>query len=135
MKIILDDRHLRFGGHSQKLPPPLQAHRRPRRVLEGRHHIETFGGVSMDKPLEQVTPDTILADRDGQDLGLVGPEDLQRARIGGALHYHLIAGIQEGSSDQIEALLRGLPPLYCHILDLRLQGHGASEVALQRPDK
>src|SRR4051812_21442790 len=23
--------------------------------------------------------------------------------------------------DQIEALLRGLPPLYCHILDLRLQ--------------
>jgi RNA polymerase sigma-70 factor, ECF subfamily len=31
--------------------------------------------------------------------------------------------------DQIEALLRGLPPLYCHVLDLRLQGHGASEVA------
>jgi RNA polymerase sigma-70 factor (ECF subfamily) len=31
--------------------------------------------------------------------------------------------------DQIEALLCGLPPLYCHVLDLRLQGHGVSEIA------
>jgi RNA polymerase sigma-70 factor (ECF subfamily) len=31
--------------------------------------------------------------------------------------------------DQIETLLDGLPPLYCHILDLRLQGHGPSEIA------
>ena len=31
--------------------------------------------------------------------------------------------------DQIEALLRGLPPLYCLVLDLRLQGHGSTEVA------
>jgi RNA polymerase sigma-70 factor (ECF subfamily) len=33
--------------------------------------------------------------------------------------------------DQIEALLRGLPALYCHVLDLRLQGHGALAVARQ----
>jgi RNA polymerase sigma-70 factor (ECF subfamily) len=33
--------------------------------------------------------------------------------------------------DQIEALLSGLPPLYCHVLDLRLQGHGVTEIAEQ----
>jgi RNA polymerase sigma-70 factor (ECF subfamily) len=31
--------------------------------------------------------------------------------------------------DQIEALLRGLPPLYCQVLDLRLQGCGSVETA------
>jgi RNA polymerase sigma-70 factor, ECF subfamily len=31
--------------------------------------------------------------------------------------------------DLIEALLRGLPPFYCHLLELRLQGFGPSEIA------
>jgi RNA polymerase sigma-70 factor (ECF subfamily) len=31
--------------------------------------------------------------------------------------------------DQIETVLRGLPPLYCHILDLRLQGFGPTEIS------
>jgi RNA polymerase sigma-70 factor (ECF subfamily) len=31
--------------------------------------------------------------------------------------------------DQIETLMDGLPPLYCHVLDLRLQGVGRSEIA------
>ena len=31
--------------------------------------------------------------------------------------------------DEIETLLRGLPPLYSHVLDLQLQGHGPSEIA------
>jgi RNA polymerase sigma-70 factor (ECF subfamily) len=31
--------------------------------------------------------------------------------------------------DQIEAMLQGLPPLYCHVLDLRLQGCGSKEIA------
>jgi RNA polymerase sigma-70 factor (ECF subfamily) len=31
--------------------------------------------------------------------------------------------------DQIEALLRGLPELYCHVLDRRLQGQGPTEIA------
>jgi RNA polymerase sigma-70 factor (ECF subfamily) len=31
--------------------------------------------------------------------------------------------------DQIETLLCGLPELYCHVLDLRLQGCGPAEVA------
>ena len=31
--------------------------------------------------------------------------------------------------DQIEALLRGLPPFYCQVLDLRLQGCGSVETA------
>jgi DNA-directed RNA polymerase specialized sigma24 family protein len=31
--------------------------------------------------------------------------------------------------DQIETLLQGLPPLYCHVLDLRLQGFGPTEIA------
>ena len=33
--------------------------------------------------------------------------------------------------DEIETLLRGLPELHCRILDLRLQGHGAAEIAAQ----
>src|SRR4051812_14282959 len=31
--------------------------------------------------------------------------------------------------DQIEALLRGLPPLYCRVLELRLEGCGPTEIA------
>jgi RNA polymerase sigma factor (sigma-70 family) len=31
--------------------------------------------------------------------------------------------------DQIETMLDGLPPLYCHVLDLRLQGCGSKEIA------
>ena len=31
--------------------------------------------------------------------------------------------------DQIEVLLRGLPPFFCQVLELRLQGCGATEVA------
>jgi RNA polymerase sigma-70 factor (ECF subfamily) len=31
--------------------------------------------------------------------------------------------------DQIEALLRGLPELYCHVLEMRLQGQGPTEIA------
>jgi RNA polymerase sigma factor (sigma-70 family) len=31
--------------------------------------------------------------------------------------------------DQIEVLLRGLPPLHCHVLGLRLEGCGPSEIA------
>jgi RNA polymerase sigma-70 factor, ECF subfamily len=33
--------------------------------------------------------------------------------------------------DQIETLLHGLPPLHCHVLDLRLQGVGPSDIASQ----
>lgn len=31
--------------------------------------------------------------------------------------------------DQIEVLLRGLPPFYCQVLELRLQGHSTDEIA------
>jgi DNA-directed RNA polymerase specialized sigma24 family protein len=31
--------------------------------------------------------------------------------------------------DQIEALLRGLPPLYARLLDLKLQGHAVTDIA------
>ena len=31
--------------------------------------------------------------------------------------------------DQIEVLLKGLPPLYCQVLELRLQGHSAADIA------
>ena len=31
--------------------------------------------------------------------------------------------------DEIERLLRGLPPLYCQVLKLRLQGHSVAEAA------
>jgi DNA-directed RNA polymerase specialized sigma24 family protein len=31
--------------------------------------------------------------------------------------------------DQIEAVLRGLPPLYAELLDLRLQGRTPTEIA------
>lgn len=34
--------------------------------------------------------------------------------------------------DEIQALLRGLPPLYCHVLEARLQGHPVSEIARQQ---
>jgi RNA polymerase sigma-70 factor, ECF subfamily len=33
--------------------------------------------------------------------------------------------------DQIEGLLRGLPDLYCRLLDLRLQGHAAEDIAVR----
>jgi len=33
--------------------------------------------------------------------------------------------------DQIESLLRGLPDLYCHVLEKRLQGHAVADVAEQ----
>jgi RNA polymerase sigma-70 factor (ECF subfamily) len=33
--------------------------------------------------------------------------------------------------DQIEALLRDLPPLYCQVLDMRLQGQGVTEIAAE----
>jgi len=33
--------------------------------------------------------------------------------------------------DEIETMLHGLPELHCRILDLRLQGHGAAEIAAQ----
>jgi transposase-like protein len=31
--------------------------------------------------------------------------------------------------DQIGHLLRGLPPLYCHVLEMRLAGHSVADVA------
>ena len=34
-------------------------------------------------------------------------------------------------TDEIEALLKGLPSLYCQVLELRLQGHSVAEVAGQ----
>lgn len=33
--------------------------------------------------------------------------------------------------DEIEALLKGLPSLYCQVLEMRLQGHSVAEVAAQ----
>jgi RNA polymerase sigma factor (sigma-70 family) len=33
--------------------------------------------------------------------------------------------------DQIETLLRGLPELYCHLLEMRLAGHTGDEIAAQ----
>src|SRR5262249_28554215 len=33
--------------------------------------------------------------------------------------------------DRIESLLRGLPDLYCHVLERRLQGHSVADVAGQ----
>lgn len=33
--------------------------------------------------------------------------------------------------DQIDVLLRGLPDLHCHVLDLRLQGHDVAAIAAQ----
>jgi RNA polymerase sigma factor (sigma-70 family) len=34
-------------------------------------------------------------------------------------------------ADQIEHLLKGLPPLHCHVLELRLQGHAVADIATQ----
>lgn len=34
--------------------------------------------------------------------------------------------------DEIEALLHGLPALYCHVLESRLQGHAVAEIAQQK---
>ena len=31
--------------------------------------------------------------------------------------------------DQIDALVRDLPPLYCHVLERRLQGHSVADIA------
>jgi hypothetical protein len=33
--------------------------------------------------------------------------------------------------DQIEMLLDGLPPLYCRLLEMRLQGQGVTEIAAE----
>ncbi len=33
--------------------------------------------------------------------------------------------------DEIQALLRGLPDLYCHVLEMRLQGYAVAEIAHQ----
>lgn len=42
-------------------------------------------------------------------------------------------GPQEAAAfvDEIRVLLEGLPPLYCHILEMRLQGHTVADIARQ----
>jgi RNA polymerase sigma-70 factor (ECF subfamily) len=63
-----------------------------------------------------------------RDVGTEALEDGDRwlaeaaAREPGPLEAALL-------TDQIESLLRGLPELSCHVLDLRLQGHKSSEIA------
>jgi RNA polymerase sigma factor (sigma-70 family) len=64
-----------------------------------------------------------------------GPRNVAAEAPGrGALLYELVAhepGPEEAAAlvDQVEALLRGLPPQYCELLQLRLEGHTVSDTA------
>jgi RNA polymerase sigma factor (sigma-70 family) len=63
-----------------------------------------------------------------------GPRDVRAEAAGDAWLSDALArepGPDEAAAlvDQIDHLLRGLPELHAHVLDLRLQGHGVSEIA------
>ena len=62
----------------------------------------------MDQSFQEIAPNAIIADRHGQHLGLIGTEDLQGTRIGRTFDRDPVAGVQQGSRHEVEALLRAI---------------------------
>jgi RNA polymerase sigma-70 factor (ECF subfamily) len=67
-----------------------------------------------------------------------GPRDVGAEQQGDADNWLLTVATREPGPeeavilmDEIESLLRGLPDLYAHILQQRLQGHSVAEIANQ----
>jgi RNA polymerase sigma-70 factor (ECF subfamily) len=78
---------------------------------------------------------TILKARAEARHHLAGRRDV-RAEAAGAEAWLAEAVAHEPSAaeavalvDQVEGLLRGLPALYCRVLDMRLQGHAVPDIA------
>ena len=72
---------------------------------QGRHHTAAMRDVDVEQPGAVADAILELASREP------GPEEAVILM------------------DQIEVLLQGLPPFYCQVLELRLQGHAAVEIA------
>jgi RNA polymerase sigma-70 factor (ECF subfamily) len=72
---------------------------------QGRFHTAAVRDISAEHP---VSAAGVLADLESHEPG---PEDVIVLM------------------DQIAALLKGLPSLYCQVLELRLQGYSATEIA------
>ena len=72
---------------------------------QGRYHTAAVRDISAEHP---AAIEDIIADLETHEPG---PEDVVVLM------------------DQIKALLKGLPALYCQVLELRLQGHSATDIA------
>jgi RNA polymerase sigma-70 factor (ECF subfamily) len=73
---------------------------------QGRRHTADRRDVGLEMPAaDRTSPETLARDP--------GPEEAAALL------------------DQIEVLLRGLPDLHCHVLELRLQGHEVAAIASQ----
>ncbi len=90
--------------------------------------VEAMAAATARVLAEQGRAALQYAASEGHELGLVGREGLQRAEVGGRLHRHRAAGIDQHLGHQIEALLRAggdehLAGVAGQALGLHLGGH------------
>jgi RNA polymerase sigma-70 factor (ECF subfamily) len=102
-----------------------------RRSGQGEFHIDN--SAQLWKLLVKIT---VLKARARGRFHSAGQRDIDREHAGEAWLATAAAhepGPEEAAIlvDQIERLLDGLPPVCCHILQLRLEGHPVAEIALR----
>lgn len=100
-----------------------------RRSSQGEFHID--GSAQIWRLLVKIT---VLKARAKGRYHAAQQRDVAAEFAGDAWLAEAVArepGPEEAAAlvDQIEALLHGLPPLCCQVLELRLQGHAVTEIA------
>ncbi|MNX72392.1 hypothetical protein D3C86_1037460 [compost metagenome] len=106
--IVLDEQHVVALGDRDDLLATRVGEAGARRVLEARDDVDELGAHRRGRKhvLERLGDHALVIRFDHQVLGLVGVEGLEGAEVGGALHDHQIARIEQDLRHQVQGLLR-----------------------------
>ena len=106
VRVVLDHPQAVGGGDVDDGLPAGPAHRPAGRVGEGRHQVQQGRPVLADRRPQRVGIQAVIVAGHGHDPRVGEPERLERGQVGGALHGHDAARIQQGGGDQGQRLLR-----------------------------
>jgi hypothetical protein len=93
-----------------QLAAALERQRDAGRVLERRHRVDelrdpALAVEALELGLQQVDPHAVLVELDLHDVGLVGDEDRDRARIRGRLGHYDVARVDQRLAHEVDHLL------------------------------
>ncbi len=110
VRVVLHDQQLALARDPDQRVAALQRHRHPGGVLEGRHGVQEFRAPALalervQRGLELTDPHPVVVEGDLHDLGLVGAERRDRARVRRRLGDDHVAGIDQRLAEEVDRLL------------------------------
>ncbi len=132
--VVFDDRHAVMIGDLHQLVSALQRQGDAAGVLEVGQDVHELRPGAQGL-FQKIDAQTVVVDRHGDELGLVGAPGLQRAHVARPLGQDQVAGVDHDLADQVQRLLRttGDEHVFRRGLDT-VAGHVGHDPLAQRPE-